>query len=158
MSQRRVYLDEAKDLWRNFTAPTLLMLGEIDSAEEKDVSFDGKDCLDWNSPPLVEMANMTANITANITANVTANVMADITGLKNNFCSNPDDWVHGDWCYVADETTGEATRRECYDTSLPTEIFPEGCLSPKRKYGYSYEWCITGKNKNYPYGGLWKSF
>ena len=142
VSPRRVYLDAAKDLWQNFTAPTLLMLGEIDSLEQKNVTSDGKHCLHWDSSPLVITANMTANI----------------TGLKSNFCSNLDDWVYGDWCFVANETTGEATRRECYDTTLPMEIFPEGCLSPNRKYGYSYEWCITGKNQNYPYGGSWKSF
>ena len=78
----------------------------------------------------------------------------DLTGLKENFCGNPDDWIYGDWCYI--DHQGSLTRRECYDTTLPVDKFPEGCLSPKGKFGESYEWCITARDKNHPYGGSYR--
>ena len=49
MHPRRVYLAAAKDLWKNFVAPTLFMFGEVKSLEKKDTTFDGKTCLRWDS-------------------------------------------------------------------------------------------------------------
>ena len=133
VNPRRIYLNAARDLWHNFTAPTLLMIGEPVPIGVKNVTFDGKSCLHWAS-----MEEQTTKM--------------NWTGLTKNFCSNPDDWVNGPWCYIS-----KTTRKECYDTNLPMKMFPEGCLSPKRKYGQSYEWCIEERSRNYPYGGSWKA-
>ena len=57
VSPRRIYLNAAQDLWHNYTNPLLLMVGETaapnqetnDANNVKNVTFDGKPCLRWET-------------------------------------------------------------------------------------------------------------
>ena len=131
VSPNRTFLKVAEDLWANFTAPTLFMIGESVATDVKNVSASGDACLEWK--------------------NVNKAAKKGWASLPSNLCANPDDWVRGPWCF-----TSQTVRRPCFDVTLPTDMFPDDCLSPSRKYGDSFEWCIKAKSKNYPYGGSWK--